>query len=283
MYLHLRAAPSPSNDALGAGAIAGIVVGVVVFAMILATGIWKYLRSLRANKTIPLRVEDLCNYDGEATVNPWELEYKPNPVIHAHLVTYANLGPIEEASFRSLQTPTNLPNTELASQSPSGLSTLHEGVRSSLLSEKKRYLELEELPTTDSGPSKRRGHGGRATRELLPSIVDLIDKEYESTGTTAQPREKSLNFSPPTTLLAIAQSRSDPDTAERERDEVSLSDSTSGTKSTTVSSATSVDDLSFVCIECSEIHRTRGILNEHMNRKHVRRFQCAVCVRAFHL
>jgi hypothetical protein len=50
MYLHYRAAPSSSNGALSTGAIAGIVLSIVVIAMLFATGVWRYCKRFSANR-----------------------------------------------------------------------------------------------------------------------------------------------------------------------------------------------------------------------------------------
>jgi hypothetical protein len=232
----------------------------------------------------PLPEVDLSDCPWEGAIDPWELEYKPNPVIFAHLADYADFMRIEKSHNQEIHGPNSSGDMKLDLEDSTRSAALHERNGSKVLLKNKRFYESEKLPTKGSRPSKRKANSLRMTRGTDPSFpVGLTCPRSISPVAITQPAQDCLDSSPQATLLAIAPSKLNHLAPEWDADSSSPSDSASGTISTPAFSVPPDGDLPFPCTECEQRYRTLGQRTEHMNRKHVRRFQCSVCEKAFNL
>jgi uncharacterized C2H2 Zn-finger protein len=311
MYLAQRAVSASGNGALSHGAIAGIVVGVVVFVAAIIFGIRTYLRR-RSKKTVnsPIRIvngrprrfsrsgvdpfpyytrpaetalehESISGllqrvpsekYRKPTLINPCDLEYRPNPVIFAHLAdidfedaprsneaSQSNLGPLEISSG-----PECVSEQRALKRRMSGLSDVIE---------LEGYSNRGEALTVTPTRTKRRAYSRQSTRELDSSI------------------SCSFPSRPPNSSSIVPTKRSSPANQEPRPEHASsdqpqrntLASGSIAVESTRQSSAPSNGDQSLTCPECEVQFRTSGQRREHQNRKHIRRFRCDICERAFNL
>jgi hypothetical protein len=213
------------------------------------------------------------------TANPWELEYMPNPVIFAHLANCFSPSSSDEHSTRSLPQMHSLRGLEVISEN----AVLQHAKRK--MGDSSDVTELEEhveAAAANSSRAKRRAYSRESTKEPNTSVPGL----FSSDGGDLLPQSHSSD--PPslvyTTHSSPAHTQPEPEQSSSDQSQESSPASTSIVDdSTPESSAPSDGDQSLTCNECGLEFRTTGQRREHQNRKHIRRFKCKICNRAFHL
>jgi hypothetical protein len=142
--------------------------------------------------------------------------------------------------------------------------------------------EHVEAAAVDSSRVKRRAYSRELTKEPSTSLPGL----FSSDGRGLLPQSHTSD-SP--SLVYTAQSSPAHTQPELEQFSSDQSQRTSPAStlnidgSTPESSAPSDSDHSLMCNECALEFRTTGQRREHQNRKHIRRFKCEICSKAFHL
>jgi hypothetical protein len=213
------------------------------------------------------------------TVNSWELEYMPNPVIFAHLADCFDQSGNDEHPIRGPPQMHTLRGLEVISENAVLQNAKRKTGDSSDVVEPEEHVEAAAV---DSSRVKRRAYSRELTKEPSTSLPGL----FSSDGRGLLPQSHTSD-SP--SLVYTAQSSPAHTQPELEQFSSDQSQRTSPAStlnidgSTPESSAPSDSDHSLMCNECALEFRTTGQRREHQNRKHIRRFKCEICSKAFHL
>ncbi|KAH8730957.1 hypothetical protein GQ44DRAFT_768118 [Phaeosphaeriaceae sp. PMI808] len=230
--------------------------------------------------------------DTSMTINPWAVEYKPNPVIFAHLahpwalehtpdpVVLAHLTNEASTSDDTEALPLLNPYSDEHPIVGPGLirgtyrESKYRASNSKISSQRKRGLDADELST--DGQSM---HRSRILRLLGPDTASDISVPHEKNGPRYLIKGHNIEDVKPS-IISQEPAESLPlinDTWE------CPADSPLRPSSTQSSSILSDSALPFFCKKCIASFRTRGQRREHENRKHIRRFVCNVCTLGFNL
>jgi hypothetical protein len=212
------------------------------------------------------------------TIDPWQLEYRPNPVIFAHLADCFGSPSNDEHVPEVLQTNASR-SPEVVSEQRVYQNSKRRMSDSSDVGDLEAFLGHGEAPTMTSSQPKRRAYSRGLIQEPNRSISGLFMSHSGSPPVTP---------GPPNLIHTVPSS---PAQGEPKSDQLSSDESQRTTPASTLSvygstpesSAPSEGDQSLACTECDMSFRTSGQRREHQNRKHTRRFKCDMCDRAFNL
>jgi hypothetical protein len=213
------------------------------------------------------------------TVDPRELEYRPNPVIFAHLAEtdieeFPRSNEAISDSVCRIEIPSDpelVPEQRVSKRRKGGSSDVFR-------SERCLGRGNDALPTAPAG-NKRIAYDWRSIQQPYSTLNDLSSCESGSPSDDSDPTSlvHTVGSSP-----ELAQPESDQASSTQSR-MASPASTSSLDESTPESSAPSDGDQSLACTECDMSFRTFGQRREHENRRHFRRFKCDMCDRAFNL
>jgi uncharacterized C2H2 Zn-finger protein len=221
------------------------------------------------------------------TVDPREVEFRPNPVHFPHL----------------RRSPT--PPAEIAQQSIGTRSAMLEPPQSSVQKTKRKTSDenlfstfthflnnsgdrKDEEMNSKAPPKRQRRRLSRQWRSTsVQETLTVIPNAYAS---SSMPHDVAEETGSPTPCLASDSLVEEPipmttgtSSPECFTKFTSPSIPSENTGSTPASSALSDSPSPFACPECDRSFRTSGQRREHLNRKHVRRFVCLICEKDFNL
>jgi hypothetical protein len=214
------------------------------------------------------------------TIDPWDVEYTPNPVIFAHLADCVNVARDDEASSSSVHQLSTSLDPESISQQYMSNSLKRKNSHSSEVLEYERCLGHDEGPTITPPRNKRRAHNQQLTQKPDCLMAGLVSSGSQPSQFHTLDRPILLHTTRSSLAhaqLALEQNMSD------QSYRTTPTSTSSEEQATPESSAPSEGNQSLVCTECDIEFRTTGQRREHQNRKHIRHFKCDMCDRAFNL
>jgi hypothetical protein len=217
--------------------------------------------------------------EADFAINPWQLEYRPNPVIFAHLADCFDGPSHDEYLARGIDQSSSSQGPDVALEQHVLRISKRRMSESSDVVEVKGSLAHEEASRVTFDRSKRRAYSRQPTQESSRSFSHLFSiRGPEHCDILGSPSLAEIVRSfPAHEELQLEKSSSDA------CQQTTPGLTSSVEESTPESSAPSDGDQSLACPECDMIFRTSGQRREHQNRRHIRRSKCGMCDRAFNL